>query len=121
MDPFLSGLCQRYIDTQLDEAEIQNIKGIIDLYGLAIKSKLDAMLGFFMGYSYAQLLTQFFILNNRLPDTDETKEYYKLMKRRFPEIISEIKKTKISKLKDRSEKVMTATEPAIEPAPKIVE
>lgn len=110
MDPFLSGLCQRYIDSQLEESEIQNIRAIIDLYGMAIKNKLDATLGFFMGYSYAQLLMQFFILNNRLPSKDETLQYYKLMKRRFPEIISEMKKIKISQLKEHEEQVILPIE-----------
>jgi len=115
MDPFLSGLCQRYIDAQLEEAEIQNIKGVMDLFGFAIKSKLDAELGFFVGYSYSQLLMQFFILNNRLPNKDEITEYYKLMKRRFPEVISQIKKTKTSKLKEFDEELTTLMEIPAEP------
>lgn len=110
MDPFLSGLCQRYIDTQLEETEIQNIRGIIDLFGMGIKSKLDAIIGFFLGYSYAQLLMQFFILNNRLPNKEETEQYYNLMKRRFHEILSEIKKTKISKIKESDDALTTITD-----------
>ena len=115
MDPFLRGFCEHYIDAHLEETEIQNIKGIIDIFGLSIKSKLDANLGFFLGYSYAQLLMQFLLLNNRLSNKDETIQFFNLMKRRFPEILREIKKTKKSEIKELDDKVTNITDIEVEP------
>jgi len=101
--PFLRGFLENYIDSHLAEAEVQNIKAIVDIFGLGIKSKLDAHIGFFLGCSYTELLLQFLILNNRLPNREETLMIFNLMKRRLPEIVREIKNVKGSNIKDTDE------------------
>jgi hypothetical protein len=121
MDPFLRGFNEHLMDSHLDEHEIQNMKGIIQIFGLGVKSKLDAQLGFFLGYSYAKLTMQFLILKNRVPTKEETESYFELMKRRFPEVISTFKKEKISSIVDRNEKLPTIEDLDIDPVDPEVE
>ena len=114
MDPFLRGFSEQFMDIHLEEKEIQNIKGIINIFKGGIKSNLDAEIGFLLGYAYAELLMQFLILKNRLPNKDESSEYYTIMKRRFPEIIQQIKKQKKSELLDRDDVVINVSEVDVE-------
>jgi len=110
MNPFLRGFSEQYIDIHLEGEEIENMKGIVDIFRMGIKSNLDAHIGFFLGYSYANLLMQHLILCNRLPDKEETIGYFNLLKRRFPEILSVIKSAKNSKLMEREDEVENISE-----------
>ena len=115
MDPFLRGFSEQFVDIHLDEKEIQNIKGIIDIFKLGIKSSLDAEIGFFLGYAYAELLMQFLILRSRLPNKDEATEFYTIMKRRYPEILQQMKKKRKSEILDRDDSVLAVSEIDVEP------
>jgi len=115
MNPFLRGFSEQYIDIHLEGEEIENMKGIVDIFRMGIKSNLDAHIGFFLGYSYANLLMQHLILCNRLPDKEETIGYFNLLKRRFPEILKEIKSTKASSVLDRGDKLLSTSELEMEP------
>jgi hypothetical protein len=115
MDPFLRGFNEHLIDSHLEELAIQNMKGIVQIFGLGIKSKLDAQLGFFLGYSYAKLTMQFLILKNRVPTKEETENYFELIKRRFPEVVSTFKKEKISKISENNGKITPVKELDIDP------
>ena len=114
-DPFLRGFSEQFVDVHLEEKEIQNIKGIVNIFKLGIKSSLDAEIGFFLGCAYAELLMQFLILKNRLPNKDEASEFYTIMKRRFPEILQQLKKQKKSELLDRDDSVLAVSEVDVEP------
>ena len=113
-DPFFRGFLEQYVDVHIDEAEIKNMKGVVDLFGFGIKSKLDAQIGFFLGCSYSEFLMQFLILNNRLPRKDEMLMFFNMMKRRLPEIIKEIKGTHGSNIKDVDEEVTPVSEVEVE-------
>jgi hypothetical protein len=119
--PFLRGFLENYIDSHLAEAEVQNMKGIVDIFGLGVKSRLDAHIGFFLGCSYMELLLQFLILNNRLPNKEEMLMVFNLMKRRLPEIIREIKNVKGSSIKDTDEAVVSFAEVEVESNQPVVE
>ncbi len=121
MDPFLRGFTEQLVDIHLEEKELKNMRGIVEIFGLGVKSKLDAHLGFFLGCSYAEFLMQFLIMRSRLPNKEETAQFFKLLKRRFPEILNEIKKTKKSELKERDDEVMPASEIEVEPVQSIQE
>ena len=110
MDPFLRGFSEQFIDVHLEEEEIRNMKAIVNMFGMGLKSKLDASVGFFLGYSYAELLMQFLILRNRLPNKNETKEFFDLIKRRYPEILKEIKREKKSMFHERNDEVISVSE-----------
>ena len=116
MDPFLRGFNEHLMDTNLEETEIQNMKGITRIFDKEIKSRVDAQLGFFLGYSYAKLVMQFLILKNRLPTKEETEGFFDLMKRRYPEVVATLKNVKTAKIKEREEKVVSIEELDIEPA-----
>ena len=116
MDPFLRGFNEHLMDTNLEETEIQNLKGITRIFDKEIKSRIDAQLGFFLGYSYAKLVMQFLILKNRLPTKEETEGFFDLMKRRYPEVIATLKNVKTAKIVEREEKVVSIEELDIEPA-----
>jgi hypothetical protein len=103
------------MDTNLEEFEIQNLKGITAIFGKEIKSKLDGQLGFFLGYSYAKLIMQFLILKNRLPTKEETEGFFDLMKRRYPEIVSILKNVRVAKIKELEQKVVSFEDIDIEP------
>ena len=115
MDPFLRGFNEHLMDTNLEETEIQNMKGITRIFDKEIKSRVDAQLGFFLGYSYAKLVMQFLILKNRLPTKEETEGFFDLMKRRYPEVVATLKNVKTAKIKEREEKVVSIEELDIEP------
>ena len=121
MDPYLRAFTEQFVDTHLEEKELQNIKGIVNIFKLGIKNKLDAEIGFFLGYSYADLLMQFLILNSRLPNKDEVSQCFNLIKRRFPEILAEMKKTKNLKIIERDETVTPISEVEVEPFESIQE
>ncbi len=116
MDPFLRGFNEHLMDTNLEETEIQNLKGITRIFDKEIKSRIDAQLGFFLGYSYAKLVMQFLILKNRLPTKEETEGFFDLMKRRYPEVVATLKNVKTAKIVEREEKVVSIEELDIEPA-----
>jgi hypothetical protein len=116
MDPFLRGFNEHLMDTNLEETEIQNLKGITRIFDKEIKSRIDAQLGFFLGYSYAKLVMQFLILKNRLPTKEETEGFFDLMKRRYPEVVATLKSVKTAKIVEREEKVVSIEELDIEPA-----
>ena len=90
-------------------------------FSLGIKSKLDAEIGFFLGCSYAELLMQFLILRDRLPNKVEAEEFYKMMKRRFPEITQQIKKVKKAEITECNEEVLNVSEIDVEPSSNIHE
>ena len=115
MDPFLRGFTEQIIDIHLEDKELRNMKAIVDVFGMRVKSRLDANVGFFLGYSYAELLMQFLIIRNRTPNKEETKQFLELLKRRFPEILNEIKKTKKPELREREDEVVPVDEIEVEP------
>ena len=115
MDPFLRGFNEHLMDTNLEETEIQNLKGITRIFDKEIKSRVDAQLGFFLGYSYAKLVMQFLILKNRLPTKEETEGFFDLMKRRYPEVVATLKNVKTAKIKEREEKVVSIEELDVKP------
>ena len=115
MDPFLRGFTEQIIDIHLEDKELRNMKAIVDVFGMRVKSRLDANVGFFLGYSYAELLMQFLIIRNRTPNKEETKQFLELLKRRFPEILNEIKKTKKPELREREDEVVPIDEIEVEP------
>ena len=98
------------MDTALSEAEIQNLKGITAIFGKDIKSKLDAQFGFLLGFSYAKFNMQFLILKNRLPTKEETKEFFEIIKRRYPEIASILRDVRVAEIFERSEAVTSFEE-----------
>ncbi len=110
MDPFLRGISEHFVDKHLEEDELKNMKAIVNIFRLGIKSRVDAEIGFFLGHAYAELLMQFLILNDRLPNKEETLELFNLMKRRFPEILSVIKSAKNTKLMEREDEVESISE-----------
>jgi len=115
VDPFLRGFNEQMMDTNLDESEIQNLKAITRIFDKQIKSRMDAQLGFFLGYSYAKLIMQFLILKNRLPSKEETQDFFDLMKRRYPEIASALKDVKAAKMMEREEKVVSVKDLDVKP------
>lgn len=115
MDPFLRGFTEQIIDIHLEDKELRNMKAIVDVFGMRVKSRLDANVGFFLGYSYAELLMQFLIIRNRTPNKEETVQFLELLKRRFPEILNEIKKTKKPALREREDEVVPVDEIEVEP------
>lgn len=121
LDPLLRGFAEQFVDNHLQESQTQNMKGIVNIFRLGIKSKTDAEIGFFLGYSYAELMMQFLIMRDRLPDKEETTEFFNILKRRFPEIIQQVKKIKKSEIMDRDEGVLDVSEVDVEPFKSIVE
>ena len=115
MDPFLRGFIEQIIDVNLGEEELQNMKAIVEIFQGGVKSKLDAHLGFLIGYSYAELMMQFMIIRNRPPNREETEQFFNLMKRRFPEMLNEIKKAKKSGLMEREDEAVPVPELDVEP------
>jgi hypothetical protein len=115
VDPFLRGFNEQMMDTNLDESEIQNLKAITRIFDKQIKSRMDAQLGFFLGYSYAKLVMQFLILKNKLPSKEETQDFFDLMKRRYPEIASSLKDVKAAKMMEREENVVSIEDLDVEP------
>lgn len=107
MDPFVRGFNELLMDAHLDEIEIKNVKGITRVFDKQIKSRIDAQLGFLIGYTYAKLVMQFLILRNRLPDKGETEEFFNLMKKRYPEILSALKRGRVAEIMDRDDKVVS--------------
>lgn len=111
LDPFLRGFNESLMDTNLSETEVQNLKGITAIFGKEIKSKLDAQFGFILGFSYAKFLMQFLILKNRMP----TKEFFELLKRRHPEIVSILRDVRVAEIVERDESVASFSEDEDEP------
>lgn len=111
MDPFLRGFNESLMDTNLSELEIRNLKGITAIFGKEIKSKLDAQFGFILGFSYAKFLMQFLILKNGMPTKEETKEFFELIRRRHPEIVSILRDVKVANIVERNESVASFGEP----------
>lgn len=115
MDPFLRGFIEQIIDVNLDERELRNMKAIVEIFHGGVKSKLDAHLGFLLGYSYAEFMMQFMIIRNRPPNREETEQFFNLLKRRFPEMLNEIKKTKKSEFMEREDEATPVSEIEVEP------
>jgi len=115
IDPYLRGVSEQFIDIHLNEKELQNMSAIVDIFSLGIKSKLDANIGFFLGHAYAELLMQFLIINNRLPDKNETTNFFNLLKRRYPEIMNSLKKKRNNELLEHGEEVVSVADLNIEP------
>lgn len=115
MDPFLRGFNESLMDTNLSEIEIQNLKGITAIFSQGIKSKLDAQFGFILGFSYAKFIMQFLILKNSLPTKEETKEFFELIKRRQPEIVSILRDVRVADIVERNESVASFLELEAEP------
>lgn len=115
MDPFLRGFTEQLVDVHLEQKELKNMRGIVEIFGMGIKSKLDAQLGFFLGCSYTEFLMQYLVLRSRLPKKEETLQFFNLLKRRFPEILNEIKKVKKSELKESVEEVTPVSDVEVEP------
>lgn len=107
MDPFVRGFNELLMDAHLDEIEIKNLKGITRVFNKQIKSRMDAQLGFLIGYSYAKLVMQFLILRNRLPDKEDTEGFFDLMKKRHPEIESALKRVMAAEIVEKDEKVVS--------------
>ena len=105
MDPFLRGFNESLMDTTLSEIEVQNLKGITAIFGKEIKAKLDAQFGFILGFSYAKFLMQFLILKNGMPTKEETKEFFELLKRRHPEIVSILRDVRVADIVERNASV----------------
>ena len=115
VDPFLRGFNESLMDTTLSEIEVQNLKGITAVFSKEIKSKLDAQFGFILGFSYAKFLMQFLILKNSMPTKEETKDFFELLKRRHPEIVSILRDVKVADIVERSESVVSFEELGVEP------
>ena len=115
IDPYLRGVSEQFIDIHLKEKELQNMSAIVDIFSLGIKNKLDANIGFFLGHAYAELLMQFLIINNRLPDKNETTNFFNLLKRRYPEIMNSLKKKRNNELLEHGEEVVSVADINIEP------
>ncbi len=115
LDPFLRGFNESLMDTNLSEIEVQNLKGITAVFSKEIKSKLDAQFGFILGFSYAKFLMQFLILKNGMPTKEETKEFFELIRRRHPEIVSILRDVKVADIVERNESVASFGEPEEEP------
>ncbi len=115
LDPFLRGFNESLMDTNLSGREIQNLKGITAIFGKEIKSKLDGQFGFILGFSYAKFLMQFLILKNGMPTKEETKEFFELLKRRHPEIVSILRDVKVADIVERDESVASFEELEVEP------
>jgi hypothetical protein len=115
LDPFLRGFNESLMDTNLSETEIQNLKGITAIFSKGIKSKLDAQFGFILGFSYAKFIMQFLILKNSLPTKEETMEFFELLKRRHPEIVSILRDVRVADIVERNESVASFEELEAEP------
>ena len=115
MDPFLRGFNESLMDTNLSEIEVRNLKGITAIFSKEIKSKLDAQFGFILGFSYAKFLMQFLILKNGMPTKEETKEFFELIRRRHPEIVSILRDVKVANIVERNESVASFEEHEGEP------
>ncbi len=115
LDPFLRGFNESLMDTNLSETEVQNLKGITAIFSKEIKSKLDAQFGFILGFSYAKFIMQFLILKNSLPTKEETMEFFELLKRRHPEIVSILKDVRVADIVERNESVASFEELEAEP------
>ena len=115
MDPFLRGFNESLMDTTLSEIEVQNLKGITVIFSKEIKSKLDAQFGFILGFSYAKFLMQFLILKNSMPTKEETMEFFELLRRRQPEIVSILREGRVAEIVERNESVASFEEPEAEP------
>jgi len=115
LDPFLRGFNESLMDTNLSEIEVRNLKGITAVFSKEIKSKLDAQFGFILGFSYAKFLMQFLILKNGMPTKEETKEFFELIRRRHPEIVSILRDVKVADIVERNESVASFGEHEEEP------
>jgi hypothetical protein len=105
LDPFLRGFNESLMDITLSEMEVRNLKGITAIFGKEIKAKLDAQFGFILGFSYAKFLMQFLILRNRMPSKEETREFFEILKRRYPEIVSILRDVRVADIVERGESV----------------
>lgn len=115
LDPFLRGFNESLMDTNLSEIEVRNLKGITAIFSKEIKSKLDAQFGFILGFSYAKFLMQFLILKNSMPTKEETKEFFELIRRRHPEIVSILRDVRVADIVERNESVASFEELEVEP------
>ena len=115
MDPFLRGFNENLMDTNLSEAEVQNLKGITALFRKEIKSKLDAQFGFILGFAYAKFTMQFLILRNRLPTKEETEGFFELIRRRHSEIDSILRDVREAKIIEQDAVVPSFDELEVEP------
>jgi hypothetical protein len=115
LDPFLRGFNESLMDTNLSAIEVQNLKGITAIFSKEIKSKLDAQFGFILGFSYAKFLMQFLILKNSMPTKEETKEFFELLRRRHPEIVSILRDVRVADIIERNESVASFEEHEVEP------
>ena len=102
------------MDTNLSEREIQNLKGITAIFSKGIKSKLDAQFGFILGFSYAKFIMQFLVLKNSLPTKEETMEFFELLRRRHPEIVSILRDVRVAEIVERDESVASFEEFEVE-------
>ena len=86
MDPLLRGVCEKYIDSMLEEDQIKKIKIIFKRLRLPVASKQDASLGFFLGSIYSKIDDHYLRMYNRLPKKEELKDYNEILVRRSAEI-----------------------------------
>ena len=86
MDPLLRGVCEKYIDSMLEEDQIKKIKLIVKRLNLPVASKQDASLGFFIGSIYSKIDDHYLRMYNRLPKKEELKDYHEILVRRSTEM-----------------------------------
>jgi len=88
LDPLLRGVCEQYIDSMLDEKEIQKISTLVDLLDLPEASREDVSLGLFVGTIYTHINDHYKNMYNRPPKKGEMEEYNLILRRRAEEIKS---------------------------------
>jgi len=115
LDPLLRGVCEQYIDSILDEKEIQKIRTLVDLLDLPEASKEETSLGLFVGTIYAHINDHYRNMYNRPPKKDEIEEYNHILRRRAEEIKSRFRLVDEKPEPESTPEEETEEQPAAEP------
>jgi hypothetical protein len=96
-------VCEQYIDSKLEDGEIEKIKRLVDILNLSVSSKEDASLGVFIGSIYSQFDINYLKMYNKLPEKDDIEDYHRILRRRSHEIRVKFSSQKTPKEIDNAE------------------
>lgn len=84
----MRGVYEEYIDSKLEDSEIEKIKNIVDVLDFPISSEEDTSLGFVIGSIISQIDSQFIKNYNNLQKKNEIEDCLGILRRRASEIKS---------------------------------
>lgn len=84
----MRGVYEEYIDSKLEDSEIEKIKNIVDVLDFPISSEEDISLGFVIGSIISQIDSQFIKNYNNLQKKNEIEDCFGILRRRASEIKS---------------------------------